>query len=227
MYRPPFRVVPASRADLRSLASVYRRAFSPGVVTRYCWSSVSPSALDEWFIKRLTGVFEKREKGDKMQVLAGKRGDKVVAMAYYSIEAETDKMQKDEETRELPEGANEERTKDLFGQVEELVKGIEFARLAWHVLAVAPEAQGTGVGKKMMQAVLDAGKAAGLPVTLEATEGASRAQSPWLILTLCARRGSAYVPASRLQGLCGSHRREERRECQGATVSLLLLIGTG
>ncbi|BGP26976.1 acetyltransferase GNAT family [Rhodotorula toruloides] len=170
MYRPPLRIVRATPGDLPSLASVYRRAFTAGIVTQYCWSGVAPSALDKSFNKRVTGILEKRDKGGTVEVLAGKRGQKVVAMAYYSIEGEPGKVKKDEEMREVPEGADEERTKDLFGQVQRLVKGIEFARCAWHVLAVSPEAQGTGVGNKMMQAVLDAGKAAGLPVTLEATE---------------------------------------------------------
>lgn len=128
MCRPSLRIDRATPADLPSLASVYRRAFSPGVITRYCWSDVSPSGLDKWFIKRFTGVFEKREKGDKVEVLVAKRGEKVVAMAYYSIETESGKLEKDEETKELPEGADVERTKDLFGQVERLVKGINFAR---------------------------------------------------------------------------------------------------
>ncbi|BGP26968.1 hypothetical protein JCM10295v2_005930 [Rhodotorula toruloides] len=170
MRRAPLRIERATLDDLPALASIHRLAFFPGAITQYCFRDVSLSNFDAWFVKRFTSVLEKREKGEKVEVLVGKRVDKPVALVYYGLEPELEKRGKDDTPRQFPKGANVEEAADILGQMDAHIKKIPFAHCSWHIISVHPDAQGTGVGWKMMQAVLDAGKAAGLPVTLEATE---------------------------------------------------------
>ncbi|BGP00679.1 hypothetical protein NBRC10513v2_006474 [Rhodotorula toruloides] len=170
MRRAPLSIQPATLTDLPALAPIHRLAFFPGAITQYCFRDVSPSNFDAWFVKRFAGVLEKRDKGEKVEVLVGKRGDKAVALVYYGLELELEKREKDDTPRQFPEGANVEQAMDILGQMDAHIKKIPFAHCSWHIISVHPDAQGTGVGWKMMQAVLEAGKAAGLPVTLEATE---------------------------------------------------------
>lgn len=127
MRRPPLRIEPATLADLPALAPIHRLAFFPGAITQYCFRDVSPSNFDAWFVKRFTGVLEKRDKGEKVEVLVGKRADKPVALVYYGLEPELEKREKADTPRQFPEGANVEQATDILGQMDAHIKKIPFA----------------------------------------------------------------------------------------------------
>lgn len=127
MRRAPLHIERATLADLPALASIHRLAFFPGVITQYCFRDVSTSNFDAWFVKRFTSVLEKREKGEKIEVLVAKRGDKPVALAYYGLEPELEKREKDDTPRQFPEGANVKQAQDILGQMDQHIKKIPFA----------------------------------------------------------------------------------------------------
>ncbi|GAA5847244.1 hypothetical protein JCM9279_006155 [Rhodotorula babjevae] len=174
MRRPALTIRPATLDDLPALAPVHRLAFWPTKVNLYSYSDVTPKAYESHFIERFGKFIKQRdEDGARYLITVATRGDKYLGYGFSTYEVDEKERPADSgEKRFWPEGANVRRAEEyLAGTLDKHKKdNLPFAHWSLAILSVHPDCQGQGVGRRLVQEVLDLGKRDGVPVTLESTE---------------------------------------------------------
>ncbi|KPV73824.1 uncharacterized protein RHOBADRAFT_54420 [Rhodotorula graminis WP1] len=174
MRRPALKLRPATLDDIPALAPAHRLAFWPTRVNLYSYSDVSPEAYESHFINRFSNFIKQRDEGGARYLLTvAQRGDMYLGYAFSIYEPdEKERPAGSGEKRFWPEGANVRRAEEyLAGTLDKHKKdNLPFAHWSLSILSVHPDSQGQGVGRKLVQEVLDHGKRDGVPVTLESTE---------------------------------------------------------
>ncbi|GAA5832436.1 hypothetical protein JCM3770_006871, partial [Rhodotorula araucariae] len=116
---------------------------------------------------------QRDNEGARFLVSVVKRGGKYLAFAFSSFEPDVkDRPADSGEKRFWPDGANVRRAEEYLAGVLDRHKkeNLPFAHWSLSILSVTPEAQGQGIGRRLVQEVLDIAKRDGVPVTLESTE---------------------------------------------------------
>ncbi|GAA5895871.1 hypothetical protein JCM8208_005110 [Rhodotorula glutinis] len=174
MRRPALTLRPATLDDLPALAPVHRLAFWPTKVNLYSYSDVKPEAYEAHFISRFGKFIKQRDdNGARYLITVATRGDKYLGYGFSTFEVdEKERLADSGEKRFWPEGANVRRAEEyLAGTLDKHKKdNLPFAHWSLSILSVHPDCHGQGVGRKLVQEVLDHGKRDGVPVTLESTE---------------------------------------------------------
>ncbi|GAA5984965.1 hypothetical protein JCM10908_002468 [Rhodotorula pacifica] len=175
MRREPLTFVPATHEDLPELARVHRCAFAPTKIMNYLHTEIDPEIFAEFFVKRFTKILdEAAEKKDGGAIVTvAKRGKTLLGFAWSTREpAAKDRPPEDKEAPERPRmpGMDVVRARELLGALDRHAKSIPFAHWNLHILSIDPAAQGSGIGKRLLQSVIDQAACEGVPVTLESTE---------------------------------------------------------
>ncbi|GAA5906327.1 GNAT family N-acetyltransferase [Sporobolomyces salmoneus] len=160
-------------SDFRALAEIYRPAFFQTRLTNYILSGVSPSACDEWFIKRLEKVYkEKYEDGNNgIEVIVAKRGEECVGFAWWDFFPSIEERHAGVEERFWPEGSPVRE--DVVEYMRRIEGADDLCRDAhWHlnILGVQLELQGQGIGRKMVHWGIDRAKQENVDCFLVSTE---------------------------------------------------------
>ncbi|GAA5961215.1 hypothetical protein JCM21900_006334 [Sporobolomyces salmonicolor] len=161
-------------ADIPTLASLYYHAFAPTALNRYLYSAVSVCSWETWFSERLRRIVHDREVAKKaVEVTVARRGDKVLGFAYAVLldEARPDRH---EQERTYPEGADLVRAKEYLAAVDRWIAGVQGTHWSFDILAIAPDEQGGGVGRRLTEVVLAKAAETGVKVALESTEYGKR-----------------------------------------------------
>ncbi|GAA5903334.1 hypothetical protein JCM5296_005665 [Sporobolomyces johnsonii] len=172
MRRCPFTLAPMTVTDIPVLSTVYHRSFAPTRLNQYIFAAVTPSSYESWFSKRLAGILHDRDEEKKpVEVMVARRGSKCVGFALWTYEPPVEERDKQpKKKRTFPEGTDSERVKEVFAAFAERGEAVEGAHWYLAILAVLPEAQGTGVGARLTRWGMDKAKEEGVKVFLEATE---------------------------------------------------------
>ncbi|GAA5952237.1 hypothetical protein JCM21900_000463 [Sporobolomyces salmonicolor] len=172
MRRHPFTLSPMTVTDIPVLSTVYHRSFASTRLNQYLFAAVTASSYESWFNKRLAGILHDRDE-DKMpvEVMVAKRGSKCVGFALWTYVPGVEERDKQpQKERMYPEGTDSERVKEVFTAFAERGDAVHVAHWYLSILAVLPEARGTGVGARLTRWGMDKAEEEGGKVFLEATE---------------------------------------------------------
>ncbi|GAA6021149.1 hypothetical protein JCM10207_008333, partial [Rhodosporidiobolus poonsookiae] len=130
MTRPALTIAPCTSSDIPHLPPLYVSALGPTRSMQYCFSAVTLESYTPWYEKRMRAVLATRDSGEKeVQMIVAKRGDAVVGLAHWervpakSADAKDETVEK--EVPELPDGADEGRTRELIGKINACVREVE------------------------------------------------------------------------------------------------------
>ncbi|GAA5919838.1 hypothetical protein JCM1841_004009 [Sporobolomyces salmonicolor] len=173
MRRHPCTLSPMTVTDIPVLSAVYHRSFASTRLNQYLFAAVTASSYESWFNKRLAGILHDRDE-DKMpvEVMVAKRGSKCVGFALWTYVPGVEERDKQpQKERTYPEGTDSERVKEVFTAFAERGDAVHVAHWYLSILAVLPEARGTGVGARLTRWGMDKAEEEGVKkVFLEATE---------------------------------------------------------
>ncbi|GAA5906378.1 uncharacterized protein JCM6883_005528 [Sporobolomyces salmoneus] len=180
MRRPPLELRTFRRSDFPAMCDIYYDAFEPSTIWKYNFANVTRQASHRCFKRRLENWFDEidddgntSKPSEKKEVIVATRGNQVLGFAKWDKISEDKANRGESETRAswiLPEGADEERTKEFLGAIEEAAG--EHEKRHWYLglLAVRPTAQRGGIGRVLTQWGIDRARKDGFDVVLGATE---------------------------------------------------------
>ncbi|GAA5865119.1 hypothetical protein JCM8547_007718 [Rhodosporidiobolus lusitaniae] len=171
MTSPTITIAPLTPADIPFLPRIYFSSFAPTALLQYNFPNVPEPGFTLWMEYRMNAALDGRAQGNKGDVLVAKLGEQVAGYASYSWFPDAKEREPGKAKRRvLPEGADERRAGDFLAKLDEQKASLRAAHYSLDNLAVAPEAQGKGVGKALTLALLAKAKEERVELTLEATE---------------------------------------------------------
>ncbi|GAA5869053.1 hypothetical protein JCM1840_000454 [Sporobolomyces johnsonii] len=167
---PPLVLSPMTAADSRTLATIYYHSFAPTSLNRYIYSAVSVASWEAWFIERLRCILHDRDVAKKpVEVTVARRGDKVLGFAY-AVLLDEERADGEQSERTYPEGTDLARAKEYLALVDRWIAGVKGKHWSFDILAIAPEEQGGGVGRRLAEVVIEKAADMGVKIALESTE---------------------------------------------------------
>ncbi|GAA5946301.1 hypothetical protein JCM3765_000189 [Sporobolomyces pararoseus] len=175
MRRPPLEIRTFRRSDFPAMCEIYYEAFEPTTIWKYNFSKVTREASNRCFKKRLENWFDEIDNDgntctDNKEVMLAVRGKEVLGFAVWDKLPEKSERKQKKAPYILPEGADEERTKELFDAIRAATG--EYEKKHWYLglLAVHPKVQKGGIGRLLCQWGIDRAQKDGSDVLLGSTE---------------------------------------------------------
>jgi len=183
MASPKYTILPCTPADITSMVTIYETAFSSAPIYTYMWPSthVTPTSKSTWlsarFLSQMAHIPEM-----KFFKLVDEETGKIVAWSRWQFpavlsadekkrreEREKKEQEKEDGSGTWPEGAIVENCERFFGAIkaaqDKFLNSEEMYLL--HLLATRPDYQKRGLGKILLQHVLDLADQEGRKAYLE------------------------------------------------------------
>lgn len=175
MRRPPLELRTFRRSDFPAMCEIYYEAFEPTSIWKYNFSKVTRDASNRAFKKRLENWFDEIDNDgntctDAREVIVAVRGKEVLGFAVWEKLPEASNRKEKKTPWILPDGADEEKTKELLGAIRNATG--EYEKKHWYLalLAVHPKTQKGGIGRLLCQWGIDRAQQEGADVLLGSTE---------------------------------------------------------
>ncbi|GAA6063964.1 hypothetical protein JCM10212_004812 [Sporobolomyces blumeae] len=172
-------------SELSTLCQIYLEAFGPTRLWRYKFHpDLSKDAAGAFFLNRLEKFQAEASEGDgsdkrgeatregHKRLTVAKRGDRVVGFAMWTWIPKRDRRRAEPQPIEveLPRGGDKERIEGIMNRLYRSTYAWDRAKWYLSILAISPEAQGTGIGRHLVQEGIDQAKRDGGDVVLVSTE---------------------------------------------------------